>query len=1082
MMFSRKIASININAISSAVKRGLLKDFVRNNDIDFIFLQEVAFENFDFLPTHFSLVNSSNECNGTAVLIRNNFEFSNVLMHPSGRILSVSIEGFNFINVYAHSGSKYRKERDALFSEEIVPHLSTDLPNIILGDFNCIILKGDSNGIVKNISQGLKTLISELDLIDIGKVTMKKTVYTFYRGDSMSRLDRIYAPDDFLKMVDSFESNATCFSDHHALLLKYKVNSNSNVIPIGRGYWKINPTILHEEDVYNEFLSLIRTLRNRAVYANDFSRWWNEHFKTKAKSFFKSKSFEMNQQIESSKSFLYGCLKEISNKQKNGEDVSKEMSFVKSKLMNIEQNRINNLKLKLSDDSILEDEKLSLFQISKKIVNKYSKHTMKLDVRGEITSKPSDLKPFLEEHFINLFNNDNTFHPGVDNVLNFINTRITAEDSIAISRPIELEELICVLQQASKKKSPGPDGLTYEFYSVFFEEIKDDLLKLFNLYLSGSLPPSCFVEGIITLIPKKDKSFELSDRRPISMLNCDYKLFTKILMNRLQPLLPNLIGPGQAACITEKSCVTNIKLLRNLSIKATQSKRIKVLLVSLDLDKAFDRVDHNFLWLVLEKFGFPQCFVTCIRNLYKRSSSKILFNGFLTRNISVRSSVRQGCPLSMSLFVLYIEPLIRMLYDNVQGVLIDNSFIKVIVYADDINILIRNNHEFDKALELINYFSIYAKIKLNIKKSAYMRLNNCYSGPHLLKEVRSLKILGIDIHDSFKGTVDQNYSSIIQKIKYLVVIHQKRFLNVFQKTWILNTLILSKLWYLAQIYPPNNCHIASIRTICRNFIFKGLGLYKVEMNQLYLDVDRGGLSLVDVESKMKALFVKNILFHQNNRRDSFILAQNSRTLTRNALEWISNAQEVADHDNLTSSKLIYSFFLSKKNIFPKIQLKLPNNPWEIFWENLNKNYLDSNTKQALFLMFNDIVPTKEKLFKHKIRGTDNNLCNTCGLVDSVKHRIQMCKGSKIVWEWVALKIKNGLKLNIEDPEKILGKEINVKNLQSKTCLWLVTNAIEYNLKHFAEGNVMKFQRFLYDKRWNLQKCYVKEFGKWVNVL
>lgn len=164
----------------------------------------------------------------------------------------------------------------------------------------------------------------------------------------MSRLDRIYASEDFLTTVDTFESNVTCFSDHHALILKYKVNSNSNVRSIGRGYWKINPSILREEAIYHELLPVIRDLRNRAVFLSDLSRWWNEHFKPKVRSFFKAKSFETNRQVESSKSFLYGCLKEISTKQKNGEDISKELSFVKSKLMNIEQNRINNLKLKVS--------------------------------------------------------------------------------------------------------------------------------------------------------------------------------------------------------------------------------------------------------------------------------------------------------------------------------------------------------------------------------------------------------------------------------------------------------------------------------------------------------------------------------------------------------------------------------------------------------------------------------------------------------------------------------------------------------------------------------------------------------------
>lgn len=136
---------------------------------------------------------------------------------------------------------------------------------------------------------------------------------------------------------------------------------------------------------------------------------------------------------------------------------------------------------------------------------------MKIKINGEITSKPNELKPFLEEHFSKLFAGDNTFNPGANNILNFIKSHTTANKNLDMSRPIELEELVIALKQTNGKKSPGPDGLTYEFYSVFFEEIKFDLLKLFNEYFAGSVPPQSFVEGIITLIPKKEQSFELSD-------------------------------------------------------------------------------------------------------------------------------------------------------------------------------------------------------------------------------------------------------------------------------------------------------------------------------------------------------------------------------------------------------------------------------------------------------------------------------------------------------------------------------------------------------------------------------------------
>lgn len=1064
------------------LKKNLLRDFVWSNDIDIVFLQEVAFENFSFLSTHTAFVNISDDNKGTAILVRRNIDFSDVLLNPNGRISSIRIGEINFINIYAQSGSGFRKQRDMLFTQDVLVHLSQDGPNVILGDFNCILLKKDSNGTVKNISQGLKHLIDSLDLRDIGNLLNSKTHFTFFRGESMSRLDRMYGPNTFLNAVKSFETLATSFSDHHSLIIKYETDSNSNIATCGRGYWKINPSILLDEDVKHEFIRVIRETRRRNVYNENFYRWWTNHLKVKAKSFYKTKSFDLNKHISDSKSFLHGCLKEITIKQNEGCDVSQELSFVKSKLMNIEQSRMKNLKQKINACNVLEDEKLSLFQISKHIKNK-NNCPMKLDIDGILTSEPKALKSALESHFKTLYDADNSFHPGAGNILDSIDKRLSPEDSNNLTVPIRMSELELALKQSTKKKSPGPDGLTYEFYSTFFDELKDDLLKLFNGYLTGSSPEPSFAEGIITLIPKKDKSYKITDKRPISMLNCDYKLFTKILYNRMQPLIESVIGPGQSACLSENSCAANLKVLRNITIKSENSKRFKGTIVSLDLEKAFDRVNHNFLWLTMEKYGFPVQFVNCIRNLYCKATSKVLFNGLLTNDIPIKSSVRQGCPLSMALFILYIEPLIRKISNNIKGCFIDNNFYKVIAYADDIVIFIRDDEEFDKTLEIINNFSRYAKIKLNVRKSFFMRLNNCRTGPHPLQETDSLYILGLEIFKNYNDTVNANYAKIIQSINFLIAMHQNRHINIFQKTWILNYVILSKLWYLSQVYPPNNSHIAKIKTICRNFIFKGVGIFRVCFNQLYLDVSKGGLALIDAENKMKSLFIKSILHRdQNGRKDDFIITQaHSRSITRNAKEWIFEASDVEKILTDPSSRMIYNYLLSKQNISPKIENKHPDKSWDFCWQNLSSNFIGSEEKHYLFLMLNEIVATKSKLYEKNISGAIDSKCEVCGRTDTLEHRIKLCKDSKIIWDWITSSIREKLKLAVNDPEEILFRNIQKEQYQSKVALWLTTLAISFNLKD-KQKNLENFINIIREKRWNNRQWYRLSFNRWINVL
>lgn len=86
MPYIRKIATINLNAISCRVKQHLLKEFVWNNDLDVVFMQEVAFENFSFVPTHTAVVNISEDGKGTGILLRNNISYTNLVMNTNGRI------------------------------------------------------------------------------------------------------------------------------------------------------------------------------------------------------------------------------------------------------------------------------------------------------------------------------------------------------------------------------------------------------------------------------------------------------------------------------------------------------------------------------------------------------------------------------------------------------------------------------------------------------------------------------------------------------------------------------------------------------------------------------------------------------------------------------------------------------------------------------------------------------------------------------------------------------------------------------------------------------------------------------------
>lgn len=333
------------------------------------------------------------------------------------------------------------------------------------------------------------------------------------------------------------------------------------------------------------------------------------------------------------------------------------VGMIKSRLLEIETNRLKHFGNTMNDLTLVQGETMNVYQIAAQIKRLESNGGFKLIKDNSIVVDVRELKKEVINYYTTRFRSEDVtdLPNGFNDPLNNITDSLDDNDRENLTRPITLIELENVLKLCAKKKSPGPDGLTYEFYRKNFDVIKHDLLQIFNHYLSGTFcPPKGFADGIITLIPKKGTSSRsLDDYRPISLMNCDYKLFMKIIAERLSPIMEKMLSVGQSACVKNKSCMNNLRDLRRVLTKSCENKRFKGCLVSIDLNKAFDRVDHQYLWRVLDKFGFPQTLIECLKNVYSIATSRVQVNGFLTDEIKINSSVRQGCPKYDSVYLIH---------------------------------------------------------------------------------------------------------------------------------------------------------------------------------------------------------------------------------------------------------------------------------------------------------------------------------------------------------------------------------------------------------------------------------------------
>ncbi|KAK0145466.1 Transposon TX1 uncharacterized protein [Merluccius polli] len=293
-------------------------------------------------------------------------------------------------------------------------------------------------------------------------------------------------------------------------------------------------------------------------------------------------------------------------------------------------------------------------------------HSLLADT-GQTLVEPSQIRKRAVQYYSSLYKSEyeeqgaevDGFCDGLPQVSEEINTEL--------NRPLLMEELKAALQGMQGRRAPGMDGLSVEFYKAFWDIFAEDLLDVFNESLaSGSMPMSCR-SAVITLLPKKGNLQDIKNWRPVSLLCVDYKLLSKLFASRLGMAMEHLIHRDQTYCVSGRSMVDNIHLIRDV-LDISNSLGCNTGLISLDQEKAFDRVEHNFLWKVMEKFGFNAGFIAKIKNLtWKKDGFKYLgvFLGnenIVKKNWENVTEKFEGklskCPKADSLYWLLREPLI----------------------------------------------------------------------------------------------------------------------------------------------------------------------------------------------------------------------------------------------------------------------------------------------------------------------------------------------------------------------------------------------------------------------------------------
>lgn len=372
-----------------------------------------------------------------------------------------------------------------------------------------------------------------------------------------------------------------------------------------------------------------------------------------------------------------------------------------------------------------------------------------------ITNKPNEIENIFKQYHQELYNQTATINQReMDNFLD--NLELPSIGTIQnenITKSITIEEIQKSIKHLKNNKAPGSDGFPAEWYKVFEKELSPLLLRTFNYVIgTGNTPPS-WREAIISVLPKPEKDRKhCQNHRPISMLNVDYKIFTSIISNRLKSFIQDIIDEDQTSFfVPGRQTQDNIRRTLHIIDKVNTNK-IPSALISLDAEKAFDRVNWEYLYKALKKFGFNEKAVQIISALYNKPTARIKVNGSLSDSTNIERGTRQGCCLSPTLFALYIEPLAQMIGQNemINGIEINGQQHIISLFADDVLIYLNDPvNSFSPLMRMLEEFGIYSGYKINISKTQILMLN-CSPSQKLKQiqlnwEMKTIRYLGINI-------------------------------------------------------------------------------------------------------------------------------------------------------------------------------------------------------------------------------------------------------------------------------------------------------------------------------------------------
>lgn len=683
-----------------------------------------------------------------------------------------------------------------------------------------------------------------------------------------ARLDRIYVSatsEDLLlraRIVPGYKS------DHSCVTAKLKITNSPEK---GPSSWKLNDEVLSEDRYVESINEKIPQWAAEAAESELDARSTWDFLKYRVREFTieycKTRKTEkekvMNDALNTVAELEMNLCEENVERYEEAMEVLREIQSEKEK----------GLIIRSRAKWYEEGEKSSKYFLNLEKRNKKKTQINSLKIKNRITHNQQIIRDEFRSFYQSLYTNRDT-KDQIKKIRRFLDKACTPTISEKEQKSLERDLTKFELKKATESlndSTPGNDGLGKKFYITFWNNLNQYLYNsLQETIKKGILSNSQRQANIILLEKKGRPRNEVKNLRPISLLNTDYKIFTKVIHNRIENVIQNLICPNQTAYLKERFIGANLRMVEDI-MTVTEVAGSEGIICGTDFEKAYDSCSWMYVQEVLKKFNFPEKMIHWIKIVFNKPESAVLVNGITSGYFVLERGFRQGDCLSCDIFLLAIEPLLRLIQsdEQIKGIKVGNNEIKSIFFADDGNAFLRDKAAVQALFNLMFAFGEASGLHINAEKTEIFHIGTLKDAEHeylikygpeevAIKNTQSMKICGITFSHDRDLMFQKNFVTKLAELRAQLGIWKMRSLTTDGRVTLAKCFGMSQVLYPLQVLYVSDDYLDAVEKSIYKFIWNRKECEtqvrdKIKRRTLQAERKDGGLKAPDIKSQAVAV-------------------------------------------------------------------------------------------------------------------------------------------------------------------------------------------------------------------------------------